>query len=123
MTILYRCSLNIRRSFFFLMKAQVLLLTAYIILLVGLNRSAIAESLDVTRELFKTGQYTQCLESLRNAVRDTAFDKSAIANRILMIETLMVLGRYEQAANEIDSALLSYPVSIRLLRLGHTAYQ
>ncbi|MFH1881810.1 MAG: tetratricopeptide repeat protein [Planctomycetota bacterium] len=77
------------------------------------------------REQFKRGQYTQCIESAQKAIEEQNL-KFQISNFklqwwILMVESLMALGRYDQAAKEIDSALLRYPVSIRLLKLGHTA--
>jgi tetratricopeptide (TPR) repeat protein len=96
------------------------LIVACIVQMVGSNQRAYAESIETCRRLFKTGQYTQCLESLRKAVLDLEDDKQC---RILKIETLMALGQYEQAAREADLALLRYPVSIELLKLGHTAYQ
>jgi tetratricopeptide (TPR) repeat protein len=79
-----------------------------------------AESLDASRKQFRTGQYTQCLESTRKAIESRAYGEEW---QILMAELLIALGRYDQAAKEIDLALLNYPVSIRLLKLGHTANQ
>jgi tetratricopeptide (TPR) repeat protein len=85
---------------------------------VGASRSAYAAGLDTPREQYKTGQYEQCLESARKAAEDRA---SGVEWRILLIKSLMALGQYEQAAKEIDTALLNYPLSIRLLKFGHTA--
>ena len=62
----------------------------------------------------------QCLESTQKAIESRAYGEEW---QILMAELLIALGRYDQAAKEIDSTLLNYPVSIRLLKLGHTANQ
>ena len=72
------------------------------------------------REQFKRGQYTQCIESAQKAIEEETY-RSKRQWWILMVESLMALGRYDQAAKEIDTALLRYTVSIRLLKLGHTA--
>jgi tetratricopeptide (TPR) repeat protein len=39
-----------------------------------------------------------------------------------MIESLAAVGRYDQAAEDMDIALLNYPVSMRLLELGRRVY-
>jgi tetratricopeptide (TPR) repeat protein len=39
-----------------------------------------------------------------------------------MIESWMAIGRYDQAADDMDIALLNYPVSMRLLELGRRVY-
>ena len=96
------------------------LIAAFITFTVGSSRSAFAQSLDASRKQFRTGQYTQCLESTRKAIESRAYGEEW---QILMAELLIALGRYDQAAKEIDSALLNYPVSIRLLKFGHTANQ
>jgi Tfp pilus assembly protein PilF len=87
---------------------------------VGSSRSAFAQSLDASRKQFKSGQYMQCLESTQKAIESRAYGEEW---QILMAQLLIVLGRYDRAPAEIDSALLNYPVSIRLLKLGHTANQ
>jgi Tfp pilus assembly protein PilF len=40
-----------------------------------------------------------------------------------MVESLMAMGQYQEAAKEIDLALLRYPMSSRFLKLGHKAHQ
>ena len=86
---------------------------------VSLCESALGADIDTPRKQFKTGQYAQCLESTRKAIEDGAY---AADWRILMIESLMALGRYEQAVENMDTALGDYRWSIRLLKLGHTVY-
>ncbi len=88
-------------------------------LLTGPVKSASAAEIDDAQEQFRTGQYAQCLESSRKAIEDGAY---SVEWRILMIESLMALGQYDEAANDTDIALLNYPVSMRLLELGHRAY-
>ncbi len=89
-------------------------------LMLGPIRPAFAAEIDASREQFKAGQYTECLESTRKAIEDGAY---AADWRILMIESLMALGQYEQAVRDMDAALGDYRWSIRLLKLGHTVYK
>jgi len=84
------------------------------------GKSTRAENIDTAREQFKRGQYTQCIESAQKAIEEETY-RSKRQWWILMVESLMAQGRYDQAAKEIDTALLRYTVSIRLLKLGHTA--
>jgi len=65
-------------------------------------------------------QYFPQTKSVRKAIEDGTY-RSRRQLLILMVESLIALGRYDQAAKEIDLALLRYPMSIRLLKLGHTA--
>ncbi|UCF16382.1 MAG: tetratricopeptide repeat protein [Phycisphaerales bacterium] len=98
-------------------------LFAYALCLCGLLplcRTASGADIDVPREQFKTGQYTECLESTRKAIEDGAY---AADWRILMIKSLMALGQYDQAVREMDAALGDYRWSIRLLKLGHNVYK
>jgi len=82
--------------------------------------STLGADIDAPRKQFKAGQYVQCFESTRKAIEDGAY---AADWRILMIESLMALGRYEQAVEAMDTALGDYRWSIRLLKLGHTVYK
>ena len=96
------------------------LMTSCVVFIAGLIGPVQAADIDAAREQFKAGQYTQCLESTQKAIEDGTY-RSRRQLWILMAESLIALGRYDQAAKEIDSALLRYPMSIRLLKLGHTA--
>jgi len=80
--------------------------------------SARKADIDQAREEFKTGRYTQCIESVNKAISRGDFERDWW---ILKVESLMELGQYEEAASEIDMALLYHPYSIRLLKLGHSA--
>ncbi len=89
-----------------------------IIASVGFDNSAPAASLEKTIELYKTGKYEDCIESAQEAIKN---DTREIQWRLLLINSLMELGRYERAADQVDMALLRHPLSLRLLKLGHTA--
>ncbi len=71
-----------------------------------------------SRKQFITGKYAECLESTRTAIVNGDLDKQWWA---LMVESMMALGKYEQAAQEIDIALIRHPISLHLLKLGYTA--
>ena len=70
------------------------------------------------RKLFNTGQYSECIKSTQKAIVNGAYGPQW---RILMVESLMELGRYEEAAREINTALERHRFSIRLLKLGYSA--
>ena len=102
--------------------SRLILMVACIVFMLGRSQAAHAEDIDVAREQFKTGQYKKCLELTRKAIEDSTY-RSRRHLWILMIESLMALGQYEEAAKEVDLALLRYPMSSRLLKLGHKAHQ
>ena len=89
------------------------------LLIIGANRSVSAADIDAAREQFNTGQYAQCFESSKKAIDDGAY---SVEWRILLVETLLATGQYDQAVDDMDIALLNYPVSMRLLELGHRVY-
>ena len=92
-------------------------MVACIVFILGRSQAAHAEDIDVAREQFKTGQYEKCLELTRKAIEDSTY-RSRRHLWILMIESLMRMGQYDEAAKEADLALLRYPMSSRLLKLG-----
>lgn len=103
---------------------RIVLLAACIIFIAGPSRPALAADssatgIDASHEQFKTGKYTECLESTRKAIENGAY---AAEWRVLMIKSLMALGQYDKAADDMDIVLLHYPVSMRLLELAHTVY-
>jgi tetratricopeptide (TPR) repeat protein len=85
----------------------------------GFFCSAFAAEIDVPKEQFRTGKYTECLETSRKAIDDGAYSADW---RVLMIKSLMAMGQYDKAADEMDIVLLHYPVSMPLLELAHTVY-
>jgi len=98
---------------------RIVLIAACITFIAGPGRSAFAADIDAAHEQFKTGKYTECLESSRKAIENGAY---AAQWRVLMIKSLMALGQYDKAADDMDIVLLHYPVSMRLLGLAHTVY-
>lgn len=71
------------------------------------------------REEFKTGRYAQCIETVDKAISGGAYERDCW---ILKVKSLTETGQYEEAATEIDLALLYHPYSVRLLKLGYTAH-
>ena len=111
-------------TFFFrymLHHSRLFLMVACIAFMLGRNQAAYAEDIDVAREQFKTGQYKKCLELTRKAIEDSTY-RSRRHLWALMVESLMAMGQYHEAAKEIDLALLRYPMSSRFLKLGHKAH-
>jgi len=100
---------------------RLLLMVACIVFMLCRNQAARAEDIDVAREQFKTGEYKKCLELTRKAIEDSTY-RTRRHLWILMVESLMALGQYEEAAKEVDLALLRYPMSSCLLKLGHKAH-
>jgi tetratricopeptide (TPR) repeat protein len=70
------------------------------------------------RELFNTGQYSECVKSAQKAIVNGAHEPQW---QILLVESQMELGRYEEAARNVRIALGRHPFGIRLLKLGYTA--
>lgn len=73
-----------------------------------------------SKALFKTGEYEKCLESTQKAIKDGAY---SIEWHILQTECLLALGRYDEAATDMDEVLRGYRSDLRLLWAAHTAYQ
>jgi tetratricopeptide (TPR) repeat protein len=80
-----------------------------------------AEDIDITREQFNTGQYQKCLELTRKAIEDSSY-RSRRNLWALMIESLMAMGQYHEAAKEVDLALLRYPMSSRFLKIAYKVH-
>jgi tetratricopeptide (TPR) repeat protein len=80
-----------------------------------------AEDIDIAREQFKTGQYQKCLELTRKAIEDSSY-RSRRNLWALMIESLMAMGQYHEAAKEVDLALLRYPMSSRFLKIAYKVH-
>jgi tetratricopeptide (TPR) repeat protein len=82
--------------------------------------SAYAVEIEAAREQFKTGQYETCLKSAEKAIQEGAYQTEW---RVLTIQSLMTLGRYDEAAKRIDTILKEMRPNIRMLKLAHAAYQ
>jgi Tfp pilus assembly protein PilF len=88
-----------------------------IIIFLFILSSGLAYSADIetVRKEYLTGQYEQCVESAGNGIIGRIGEEQAI----LLVKSLMALGKYEKAAYELDVARLSEPLSLRLLMLGY----
>ena len=93
------------------------LLLSCVAVLSGLASSTRAADIKLSRRQFRTGQYEECLESTRAALAER---KYGIDWSILMVKSLLALGRYEDAAQEIDNVVPNY--AFRALKLAHTVY-
>jgi tetratricopeptide (TPR) repeat protein len=82
--------------------------------------SAYAVEIEAAREQFKTGQYETCLKSAERAIQEGAYQTEW---RVLTMQSLTALGRYDEAAKRIDTILKEMRPNIRMLKLAHAAYQ
>ncbi len=92
---------------------------AFLIVSILSNQTTFALEIDEAQDQYRTGQYAKCLQSAQKAINDGAYSAQW---RILKIQSLMTLGMYDQAADNMDVILFNYPVSIPLLELAYTAY-
>jgi len=89
------------------------------LLLFGSTQGVRAIGLDACREQFREGRYGDSLDTAQNAIDESAYQPRW---RVLLIESLLALGRYEEAVDRIGSVLIQYPLNITLLKLAHTVY-
>lgn len=92
---------------------------AFIIITTISIQTTFASDIDDAKEQFRTGRYAECLQSAQKAINNGAYSAQW---RILKIKSLMAIGLYGQAAEDMDVVLFNYPVSIPLLELAYTAY-
>ena len=78
---------------------RIIILVTCITFIAGPYQPTIAAEIKISQEQFKTGRYTECLESTRKAIENGAY---AAEWRALMIKSLMALGQYNQAADDMD---------------------
>jgi hypothetical protein len=72
-------------------------------------------NIDTIQKAYLTGQYEKCVQSARNGTLGSISEERGI----LLVKSLMALGKYPEAARELDTARLSEPLSLRLLMLGY----
>jgi tetratricopeptide (TPR) repeat protein len=97
----------------------IILLVACVMSVACPLRLAFAAEIDTARQQLRTGKYADCAAASRKAVEDGAYSAEW---RVLLIKSLMAIGQYDKAADDMDVVLLHYPVSMRLLELAHTVY-
>ncbi len=98
---------------------RLVLIATCVAVALGAARPASAWDLESARTQFRTGHYAEGLAACRQAVETDAYDPQW---RMLMIESLLALGRYNEAAVEVAAATRYYPLSISFLKLAHTTY-
>lgn len=76
-----------------------------------LQFTAQADDLDDAKEQFSTGDYTKCVETLEQAIKDGARGEE---RQVLLSKALLTLGRYPDALTAITNALRRERSSIQL---------
>src|SRR5882724_8953425 len=77
--------------------------------------SAAAADLDQCRKLFLGGDYTSCIRAAEGAIRDRVRDEEW---PLLLMQSLLAVGRYPEADSALTDALTRYRYSIRVRVLG-----
>jgi len=95
-------------------------LSCVVFVLAGVQVASGAAEPDACWEQLRIGQYEKCLGTAQKAIKDGAYSTQW---RLLEIESLLALGRYQEAADRADAALRDSRTDIRLLALAHTAFQ
>ncbi len=85
-----------------------------------------AESVAATKELFRKGEYAQCVQIAKEVLEEQSFPEDW---HLIKLESELALGRYQDAQATLEAGKQQYPYSIRLLWLerdvqrfnGHSA--
>src|SRR5213592_4525305 len=77
--------------------------------------SAAAADLEQCRKMFLSGDYTNCIRAAEEAIRDQIRDEEW---PMLLVQSLLAVGRYPEADTALTGALTRYRFSIRLRVLG-----
>src|SRR5207244_8911501 len=77
--------------------------------------SAVAADLEQCRKMFLSGEYTNCIRAAEGAIRDQVRDEEW---PLLLMQSLLAVGRYPEADSALTDALRRYRYSIRLRVLG-----
>lgn len=85
----------------------------------GLVRWTQAADLKTAEQQFRTGQYSEALASSREGIAANSYEPRW---RILLIQSLLATGQYNEAAQEATNAMRSSPTDIPLLKLAQTTY-
>ena len=78
----------------------------------------VAADIEECRELFRAGEYQDCLTKTSQAVEERIYGEEW---RVLKLQSEMALGKYAQAKATAEKSLESYKWSIQLRVLGHDA--
>ncbi|MEJ2702255.1 MAG: tetratricopeptide repeat protein, partial [Sedimentisphaerales bacterium] len=101
------------------LRRTLLVIAVWVITAGGVAPPVFAVEIEAAAKQFKTGRYAECLQSAQEAINNNAYSARW---RVLKIESEMAMGRYSQAADDMDSILFNYPVSLPLLELAYKAY-
>ncbi len=77
-----------------------------------------AVDIDTVRTEYLKGEYEKCAQSAKSGIIGRIGEERGI----LLVKSLMAVGKYDQAARELDYALISEPLSLSLLMLGYHVY-
>ena len=72
--------------------------------------------------LFNSGQYSRCYEMANKTIEEEPYSYGE-QWRVLLIESMLAVGQYDQATKDINKILRSHRRSIPLLLLAHKVYQ
>ena len=70
--------------------------------------------------LFRTGQYTECVDATAVAIRESEFNENL---RLLKLRAELELGRYADASETLDAALKKFTTSIELRWMGRDVWR
>ena len=73
-------------------------------------------------DLFNSGQYLKCYELAKKTIEEEPYSYGE-QWRILLIESMLAVGQYDQATEDIDKILSGNRRSIPLMLLAHKVYQ
>lgn len=96
-----------------------LLISLFALIIFSSNTVLYGADIETIRKEYLTGQYDKCVKLAKEGSSGIISEEKGI----LIVKSLMALGKYEQAARELDIARLSEPVSLRLLMLGYQVNQ
>ncbi|MBN1975364.1 MAG: tetratricopeptide repeat protein [Sedimentisphaerales bacterium] len=87
----------------------------FILIVFSMSSPLLAVDIDTVCKEYMSGQYEKCAKSAKDGILGVIGEERGI----LLVKSLMALGKYEQAARELDIARLGEPLSLRLLMLGY----
>src|SRR5438045_5011621 len=86
-----------------------------VVVLLLVTSSAAAADLVATNNLFRTGQYAECVDEAAKALEESPSHETF---RLLKLRAEMELGRYPDALTTLDAGLKALPYSLQLRIVG-----
>ena len=91
-------------------------LVAVLVVALAADSAAVyGADLAVATDLFRSGQYAQCIQACAQAIRENDFSENF---RVLKLRAELETGRYADALSTLDAALARFPYSLQLRWLG-----